>query len=108
MLCKDGEDFAETICNSRIYSKETLANGYKFPALYVITGNLDETQVVKDLPSFITGMYNYNSNRDKLYPIGYEVHIMDQLYHGRGMALESANVASVWAEADQFIKMNLK
>lgn len=108
MLCDQSQDFDHIIRTSKIYSKENAENGVKFPALYIIIGNQDETQMVADLPALLSGLYNYNTSSDKLYPIPYEIHVMDQLFHGRGMALENSNVRLIWQETDQFIKMNLK
>jgi hypothetical protein len=102
-----GRDFsAQTIRNSHIYGKEMYEAGYRYPHIVVLAGNYDQMDI-PNLPVIITALSDYNRMPDKLYEIGYEVHISDKVEHGFGSGYKYANMKNLWDAVGVFLEMNL-
>lgn len=102
-----GKDFsAKTILTSHIYSKAMLDAGYRFPHIMVLSGNYDNWDVA-ELPIVIKALSDYNLLPDKLYEIGYEVHLADKVNHGFGSGYKYPNIMNIWDAVGTFLEMNL-
>ncbi len=102
-----GKDFnAKTIRNSHIYSKEMYKAGYRYPHIMVLAGNYDQMDI-PNLPVVITALSDYNRMPDKLYEIGYEVHLSDKVEHGFGSGYKYPNMKNLWDAVGVFLEMNL-
>ncbi|MBN2814890.1 MAG: hypothetical protein JXQ80_12485 [Bacteroidales bacterium] len=102
-----GKDFsAQTIRNSHIYSKEMYEAGYRYPHMVVLAGNYDHMDI-PTLPVVITALSDYNKMSDRLYEIGYEVHISDKVEHGFGSGYKYPNMKNLWDAVGVFLEMNL-
>lgn len=102
-----GRDFsAQSIRNSHIYSKEMYEAGYRYPHMVVLAGNYDHMDI-PTLPVVITALSDYNKMPDKLYEIGYEVHVSDKVEHGFGSGYKYPNMRKLWDAVGVFLEMNL-
>ncbi len=102
-----GKSFcAKTITSSHIYSKAMFDAGYRFPHIVVLAGNYDNMDVPA-LPVVITALSDYNLLPDKLYEIGYEVHLSDKVAHGFGSGYKYPNLLNLWDAVGTFLEMNL-
>lgn len=102
-----GNGFSEqAILNSHIYSKEMFEAGFRFPHIMVLAGNYDHMDV-PHLPGVINALYRYNRLPDKLYEIGYEIHLSDKVEHGFGSGYKYPNMFRIWDAVGTFLEMNL-
>jgi hypothetical protein len=102
-----GKDFsAQTILSSHIYGKAMFDNGFRFPHIMVLSGNYDNWDVA-ELPIVIKALSDYNRSPDKLYEIGYEVHLADKVSHGFGSGYKYPNIMNIWDAVGTFLEMNL-
>lgn len=94
------------ILNSRIYSTENYAKGFKFPDIVILAGNLDRDTV--NLGPAIDALYAYNQREDKLYTIHYEAHLVDAVPHGFGAGLQYPNLTTLWDQVGVFVESRLQ
>ena len=101
MLTKDGK--TPIITDSRIYTKENMEKGYKFPACYFMVGNYDRIAW-----SVLQGFSDNNADPNRLYEIPYEVHVYDGVPHGVCLGEDYPNYYSSWENADLFCMTHLE
>ncbi len=102
-----GRNFsAQTIRSSHIYSKQMYDAGYRYPHIVVLAGNYDNMDI-PSIPFAINALSDYNRQPDKLYEIGYEVHISDKVEHGFGSGYKYPNLKNLWDAVGVFLEMNL-